>query len=253
VVDYITTVAWYVGSQLAIIAPLILGAIIIERPRRLTALWRIAVIFLLAEACQEFPAIGPFADLPWNWVGKSLGIAWPFALIAITAGTFVTYSEAGITRRLARDWVALTATVALAQCVFAGASALAGPVGRFSSLGWETLLFQVAMAPLADELVYRGVLQGMANRVFERRWHVAGARVGWSTLIVALLFAAAQMVSVDLTANHSPLTISLFAGIPALMTGLLCGWLRERTGGIWPGLAVRSAAALVTFGISTLF
>ena len=86
------------------------------------------------------------------------------------------------------------------------------------------------LAPLVEELVFRGLLYGW----LAGRW---GTTVAW--LVSSLAFAAAHIEPA-----HAILVLPL---------GLWFGWLRRRTGSLWPslvahmannGLAVAAAAYL---------
>jgi len=92
------------------------------------------------------------------------------------------------------------------------------PVGL--SLGNFLLLLLLAglLVPLAEELAFRGLLQGWL-----RERYGPGAGI----LLSALIFAAVH-------------------GIPMLMpalllVGLLLGWLYERSGSLWPAVAMHGA------------
>jgi len=93
-----------------------------------------------------------------------------------------------------------------------------------------SLALLAGLAPLVEELVFRGLLYGW----LESRW---GA--GLAFIVSSLAFAAAHVEPA-----HALLVLPL---------GLLFGWLRWRTGSLWPslvahmannGLAVAAAALL---------
>ncbi len=74
------------------------------------------------------------------------------------------------------------------------------------------------LAPLAEELVFRGLLYGW----LEGRW---GGAAAW--IASSLAFAAAHVEPA-----HAILVLPL---------GLLFGWLRWRTGSLWPSLVAHTA------------
>nr|CRY93629.1 hypothetical protein [uncultured prokaryote] len=80
--------------------------------------------------------------------------------------------------------------------------------GGVRVLAWLRLC---PVAALCEELVFRGAVQGLA----------AGLG-GWSTAVQAVLFAAAHGIGPG--------------GLYALGFGLGLGWLRRRTGSLWPGV-----------------
>ncbi len=86
-----------------------------------------------------------------------------------------------------------------------------GPEGGGLSLGLALGLAVIA-APVLEELLFRGLLQRV---VVDRR----GVRVG--VVVTALLFGAMHLAE--------PLSVP-----PLVVLGLATGWLRERTGSLWP-------------------
>jgi membrane protease YdiL (CAAX protease family) len=82
----------------------------------------------------------------------------------------------------------------------------------------ESLLLLAVLAPLVEELVFRGLLYGW----LAGRW---GKNVGW--IVSSLAFAAA---------HTEPAHIVL-----VLPLGLLFGWLRQRTDSLLPSLAAHIA------------
>ena len=86
-------------------------------------------------------------------------------------------------------------------------------VARTPSLFAVSLLVMAALAPLAEELVFRGLLYGW----LDGRW---GPTVAWA--VSSLLFAAA---------HAEPAHVVL-----VLPLGLWFGFLRWRSGSLWPSL-----------------
>jgi membrane protease YdiL (CAAX protease family) len=90
--------------------------------------------------------------------------------------------------------------------------------------GWAAWLSLVALQPVAEELAFRGVLQGRLLT-----W-TDGRRTGPLTL--ANLATTAMFVAWHVAAQ--PLGWALAVAIPSLVFG----HLRERFGSVWPGLMV---------------
>lgn len=87
-------------------------------------------------------------------------------------------------------------------------------VARTPALFVTSLLVMAVLAPLAEELVFRGLLYGW----LDGRW---GATVAWA--VSSILFAAA---------HAEPAHVVL-----VLPLGLWFGFLRWRSGSLWPSLA----------------
>ena len=102
--------------------------------------------------------------------------------------------------------------------------------GNEPALFAASLLAMAGLAPLVEELIFRGLLYGW----LAGRW---GTLIAW--LVSSLAFAAAHIEW-----KHIILVLPL---------GLWFGWLRRRTGSLWPslvshivnnGIAVTAAAYL---------
>ncbi|MGH8118616.1 MAG: lysostaphin resistance A-like protein [Rhodanobacteraceae bacterium] len=80
----------------------------------------------------------------------------------------------------------------------------------------------VCVAPVIEELVFRGVLlSGLASRM----------RVGWAILVSALIFGCA----------HLPDFQFAWYPVPALvLLGLALGWLRVYTHSLWPSITLHA-------------
>jgi hypothetical protein len=102
----------------------------------------------------------------------------------------------------------------------------------------ETMLFEATLPGLAEEMVFRGVFQSLLNQVFGRPWKLLGAQVGWGYVLTTLLFTLGHGIFVDRSLH---LQASVAGMIPGLYAGLILGWMRERCGSIWPGVAVHNA------------
>lgn len=183
-----------------------------------------------------------FHLLPAPWQGMVLEALFALAVIAaLRIG-----AEVGLTLRVdARAWRdALLATLLLVLFVAArslGLSALGMGTGG-GAPGWAFLLYQATLPGIAEELVYRGVIQSRLNRLFATRWNLFGARVGWGFVITAVLFWAVHAFRAEPGAPVSfywqTLTLQLWAG-------LVFGWIRERTGSVIPAMVSHNIVNLV--------
>lgn len=115
----------------------------------------------------------------------------------------------------AAAWVAVPVWVALALAVGPHMRAPSGP------WAWAAL---VLLLPVAEELVFRGLLQGQLLRL--SAWRRLGP-VSAANLATSLAFAAAHLGS-------QPPAWALATVIPSLVLG----HLRERLGSVWPAVAM---------------
>jgi membrane protease YdiL (CAAX protease family) len=88
-------------------------------------------------------------------------------------------------------------------------------------------LLVVCVAPVVEELVFRGVLlSGLASRM----------HVGWAILVSAVIFGCA----------HLPDFRFAWYPVPALiLLGLVSGWLRVRSRSLWPSITLHATNNLV--------
>lgn len=88
------------------------------------------------------------------------------------------------------------------------------------------------LAPLAEEVVFRGAILRTLLRMFEQRWH-------WAAIVIsALLFGIVH--------GNEP------QGIHATLIGLLLGWMYYRTDSIFPGVVfhwVNNTVAYLLFNM----
>jgi membrane protease YdiL (CAAX protease family) len=195
---------------------------------------RLAVVgglIYLDLACALAPRASCFRSLSWNWQGKILEVLWVVLLVAVPGYNF---ARLGIRARLAPRSTGPILLVTLGAVTLPMVFWLQGmrmPPDR------ETLLFELTMPGLAEELVFRGVFQSLLNQAFDQRWQVGGASFGWGGLLTAFLFVIGHGALFD---SHLRLHISIFGMIFALPPAVLLGWLKERTGSVWPGILVHN-------------
>lgn len=106
--------------------------------------------------------------------------------------------------------------------------------------GWlpAALFALVLVTPAATELLFRGVIQqGLVERLGERKG-----------LPLAAAYAAACHVAI--VAFGSVLGLAVFLAV--LPWQLMFGWLRLRTGSLWPGVLVRSLSSLALIALFAL-
>lgn len=115
---------------------------------------------------------------------------------------------------------ALTYLLANGHPIHQDVSVLAGKV----PLGMRVLLavLVVCVAPVVEELVFRGVLlSGLASRM----------RIGWAIVVSAVIFGCV----------HLPDFKFAWYPVPALiLLGLVLAWLRVRTRSLWPSITLHA-------------
>ena len=97
------------------------------------------------------------------------------------------------------------------------------PAPAFVPEGLASFMHHCAAAPIAEELVFRGAIQGLAKPL--GRWQ--------AVLLQAVLFVLQ---------HGTPAGMAY-----ALVCGLALGALRERTGKVWPGMLLHTLNNLLVF------
>jgi membrane protease YdiL (CAAX protease family) len=206
-------------------------------PFGLIAIWRVpsanrkliimvAVLLFVESAFLRAPRMLFFAGLYWNWQGKILEILWPFLFILVYHR--FSFSEIGMTLKLNSGSlrpIVLMALLSLLPTVIGIA------FGNRLPANIETLLFQMTMPGIGEELVFRGVLLSLLNQAFGKTKTLWNAQVGWGLILTALLFSAVHFVTISKTgAVHFHIANML----STLGIGLALGWIRERGGSLLP-------------------
>jgi membrane protease YdiL (CAAX protease family) len=216
---------------IASLLPLVLLAFRGAKPMAANRLAVAAAVIYLDLACVMAPRAAWFRGFSWNWQGKILEVLWVLLLASVPGYSLARF---GIRGRLAPR------SVGPILCVALGAVALP-MVFWFQGMRMppdrETLLFELTMPGFAEELVFRGVFQSLLNEAFGQPWRLGRAPLGWGTVLTAILFVVGHGALFD---HHLHLQTSMFAMLFALPPAALLGWLRERTGSVWPGMVVHN-------------
>lgn len=202
---------------------------------------QLAIFFLVCLALTRLGLVWTFIKDPW----QSMTLEAFCALVFIFATRSV--SKAGLTFRImSQAWRAsaiatgLLLLFVLARRLAIGFAGLEPP--QDTPVVLEFLLYQLTMPGLAEELSYRSVIQPGLNKVLGRPWKLLGAQAGWGWVITSLIFWAPHAFRVDAQMHLSfywpTLTMQLIAGF-------VFGWLRERTGSVFPPMLAHNLVNVV--------
>lgn len=215
-------------------------------PRRWALVgWALGLLVLdqVATGHTELHSLIPGTS--WNWQGKIASLVLSLAAIGFLLRAGWTRAEFGLTLRQRPGSLrgCLLAVLLLAGTQVALALRLGGP----TPWSTETLAFQALMPTLAEELMMRGLLLGLLNRAFAGRKNVWGAACGWAVPLTALAFALNHGLSVgrnpgDAVSLAHGWSLAFNAGAfgRTLGTGLVYGWLRERSGSLLMPMALHT-------------
>ena len=230
-------------------SPGILGKMSFARGMRVsswTAIALAAIFFALDSIVTRLPRIGVFATLHWNWQGQILR-----SVLALGCLVLLMRSSRGDDLRLRVEWPALGDAL-VAGAVVGIVSLIAVGLGNTLPSDRETIAYELTLPGIAEELAFRGVVQSLLNRGLGRPWRWANATFGPGAILTALLFLALHVVRVS-ASFHVSVSRSVASWIGVGITGLLLGYVRERTESLWPGILIHNLAnGVILLGTSWL-
>ena len=200
------------------------------RPGSRRALLAAAGFLLLSFVMHTLPSVGFFAAGEWNWQGKTFELIWLAVLLIVLARW--ARDDVGVRRPTPGSLRPSLGVIVVAFTVQAALVYLGVASGEqtFSSFGsTERLLFDLGHPNLVEELLWRGVLLALLDRVLGTPWRLCGAQVGWGLVLTTVSFGLVHGLLV------TPDGL-MFAPGQLLLTGLLgllFGWVRARTGSVW--------------------
>lgn len=214
----------------------------------------VGALMAVTTLALMLPQVGPFQYLHWNWQGKTLDMLWLLALIALLPRPL--QQELGWQWRINRGTGGEAAFNIFLWFVIGFVIAHQGMFGdpvelARTELTVERLLFDISHPNLAEEILFRGLLLALLDRVFRPNWTLFGARIGWGVVITAWLFGLAHGVVIDteaslLTGTGSGLgiTLDIVWLLQTFVMGLALGWIRALTGSLWPAFLGHCAPEL---------
>lgn len=110
------------------------------------------------------------------------------------------------------------------------------PTAGGATIGQAVALFltYALFVGFGEEILYRGYMQSRLNAVFDKPYRFYGVAFGWGTLITALLFGLTH-VGILRWILSSSTEITWAWGAWTVFSGLVFGFVRERSGSILPG------------------
>lgn len=218
------------------VIPLIAASVGVDR-RRPTILWALLFLGLLIldQALLYLPLQAHLNDafhLYWNWFGKLFEIAWAVPFLAFRR---VTFNDAGLCKPIAGR-TARTVAIVVAFALIAFIADWFLRTGAPRSM--ETILYQLTMPALAEELVFRGVLFAVIERAFGK--YPSNDRGWWKSRAVWLTAIAFALMH-GWGAAHGIFQFNALACILPFMFGVIAGGLRKYSGSIAFPMVLHSA------------
>ncbi len=175
----------------------------------------------LLSLAGVMPASLAFAVLLWLHIGFA---EWRGALVLLPVQLASLAAVALLLRRQPtrpeppRSW-----GIGIYLAIFVGVAVLSAVTRGFAP---QVSLFAGALfaTGFGEEILFRGYVQSRLNRAFGRPWRLFGVPVGWGWLIASAVFGLAHWLP-----NTGG---TAWWALWTMASGLLFGWLREKTGGI---------------------
>lgn len=113
---------------------------------------------------------------------------------------------------------------------------------------YSAMFFILCFRVPAEELFFRGLIQGRFNQAYGRRHRLGGVMVGRGWLVSALFFALYYLL-LDFNPFVWHFTLHGWWGIMALSNGLLCGYVREKSGSLLPPYVLNAVPHAVAWAV----
>lgn len=216
--------------QLVILLPFIfIGKRFSKQDLRAIAVFYIFYM-LWALLSAGLSGIQLFAGQQWNWTGKLAGFL--AAAFFIYRNKLINNRETGWTLKFNQGSV--YPVLGLSLCVLILRLfvylVLQTPTLHFST---ETILFQGVLLPTGDEMVFRGILLALLNRIYLSKEDIGGFSLSRGVLITSLLFGLSQGF---LLQNGLHLQINLIRILLGFFMGIIAALLKERSGSLLPAI-----------------
>ncbi len=176
-----------------------------------------------------------FEGQRWNWIGKFTEIV--LALLFVST-TLLTKQETGLTFKV-RHIKQITGLIAVLLLATVTVQFFSG--GITSGKDTETFLFQLLMPGIAEELVFRGVLLGLLNKVYRKHVIIGQSYVGWAAIITSVLFGLAHSFNFGThNVDFNILYFSITFGM-----GLFLSFIRQKSQSLLPGIVCHNLFNLI--------
>ena len=164
-------------------------------------------------------------NLIFNWSAKLYSIV--FALILfIPLRQIISPKDIGL--RFEQNKNSLKFSLIIVLFFFIVASSL-GLLSGKAPFDYNPLLYTAIMPGLAEELIYRGLLLGLLNKIFEKRFKILGTNFGWGAILTSIAFGLVHGFQIgDNFQIHLDIITVLLTGF----YGFLYALLKERSGSL---------------------
>lgn len=176
-----------------------------------------------------------FKGQRWNWAGKTAECI--LALLFVCT-TLLTKKEIGLSFTVKHSKKIISFIAALLLVTFV----IQYFTNGFKNVkGIETFYFQLLMPGIAEELVFRGILLGLLNKAYNKRFFIWKTPIGWGVLITAVLFGLVH--SFNFGSHNFDFNILYF--LSTFTMGLLLAVIKEKSQSLLPGIICHNLFNLI--------
>lgn len=175
----------------------------------------------------------------WQWVGKVAGLL--LGIFFVYRNKLISKKELGWTLRFnvasVKPVLSLLLLILAARLSF---YLLFEPISKYFDL--ETVLFQGVLVGFCDELLFRGILLALLNRIFSGKENLFGFPLSFGILITSVLYGLTQGF---ILGEGFHLQINLIRILLGFFVGLIAALLKERSGSLLPAVIFHNIWSLI--------
>lgn len=226
--------------QIIIVLPLLL-CIQFKYSKKQKQLLILAGLILLVEGLIASGFSFGFIKSYWNWTGKSASFI--AAVLFIYYNPVISKTAAGFTNSLKINSIypvlGFSGSLLLLRLTF---KMFSGSFHRFNT--FDTFAFQATLPGFSEELIYRGILLALLNKVYPKSINVFKAKIGWGVLIIAIVFGLEHGLSLN---NHWHILFNSQKFCMTMGFSFILAWLKQRSGSLLPAITFHNLWNLIVF------
>jgi len=170
-----------------------------------------------------------------NWSSKIYSIAFALILLFLLKN-IITPHEIGF--RIKQNNNSIIFSLIVILCFFIIASTI-GILSKKGPFDVKTLLFLLILPGLNEEIIYRGFLLGLLNKIFDRNFKLLRTNFGWGAILISVAFGLLH--GFNISSNYK-LQFDYATIILTGSYGFIYAFVRERSGSlVFPIIAHSSA------------
>jgi membrane protease YdiL (CAAX protease family) len=197
------------------------------------------LLFLLDAIIVGSLNISVVAGQKWNWIGKSGSLLW--IVIFIFTTRLLTKKDVGWTLSIINPKGVL---IIIAVILFGRLAIRLFFQGFNSGYNIETFIYEATLPGIAEEIVFRGILLGLLNKVFLKRWIVLRTFFGKGLIVTSILFGLVHGLSLnrswipDLNSQRFIMTGAM---------GFAFGIVKEKSKSLIPGILFHNLWNIIAY------